>query len=106
MDPSEMVQREKQQLFKKIPDLSVDQKELLTGIYDELALSITELRKEAGETRDREAMRGKMMSLREEKNSLISDVLNSAQYSTYQEMTEQRRKQMEKRMQERENSNE
>jgi hypothetical protein len=94
-DPDEMVKREKQNLYKSLDDLSDDQKLLLDGIYDEFALSIREIRDELRQTRDFQAMRPKMLALREEKNGLIKDVLNEEQYEVYLGMMENRRRQME-----------
>ena len=94
-DPDEMVKREKQNLYKSIDDLTDDQKLLLDGIYDEFALSIRELRNEMRQTRDFQAMRPKMMALREEKNGLIKDVLNEEQYEVYLGLMENRRRQIE-----------
>ena len=103
-DPDEMVKREKQNLFKSIEDLTDDQKLLLDGIYDEFALSIRELRDEMRQTRDFQAMRPKMMALRDEKDGLIKDVLSEEQYQVYQDLMENRRKQMEDYRQRRQNA--
>jgi hypothetical protein len=103
-DPDEMVKREKQNLFKSIEDLTDDQKLLLDGIYDEFALSIRELRDEMRQTRDFQAMRPKMMALREEKDGLIKDVLNEGQYAIYLGLMENRRRQMEEYRQGRQNA--
>ena len=102
-DPNEMVKREKQNLYKKVEDLSEDQKMLLDGIYDEFAVSIGELREEMRQTQDRQAMRPKMMALRDEKDELIKDVLNEQQFGIYEAMMENNRKQMRERMQQRGN---
>jgi hypothetical protein len=50
-DVDEMIKREKQNVYTAISDLSLDQKLLLDGIYDEFTLSFKELRDEARETR-------------------------------------------------------
>ena len=102
-DPNEMVKREKQNLYKKVEDLSEDQKMLLDGIYDEFAVSIGELREEMRQTQDRQSMRPKMMALRDEKDELIKDVLNEQQFGIYEAMMENNRKQMRERMQQRGN---
>ena len=91
MDMSDMVSREKQTLYKNISDLSEDQKLLLDGIYDEFALTMKQNMEEMRNNRgsmDRESMRAKMDALREEKNNLIKDVLNSDQYAIYLDQIE------------------
>jgi hypothetical protein len=93
-DPDEMVKREKQNVYNAIEDLSDDQKLLLDGIYDEYIVSFKELREEMRQTRDFQAMRPKMMALREEKDGLIKDVLNADQFLIYQGVMENRRSQM------------
>ncbi len=100
-DPSEMVQREKQNVYKAIDDLSDDQKLLLDGIYDEFILSFKELRDEMMQSRDFQAMRPKMEALRDEKDQLIKDVLNEDQFAIYQGIMENRRNQMRNNMQRR-----
>ena len=88
---SDMVSREKQTLYKNISDLSEDQKLLLDGIYDEFALTMKQNMEEMRNNRgsmDRESMRAKMDALREEKNNLIKDVLNSDQYAIYLDQIE------------------
>ena len=91
MDQNEMTQREKQNLYKELADLSGDQKLLLDGIYAEFADAFTELREEVRKTRDWANMRPKMMALRKEKDEIIADVLNSEQFAVYQKLTENRR---------------
>lgn len=103
LSPEEMAQREKQNLYKKITDLSEDQTALVDGIYDEFAQSLDEARKEARENRDREAMRTKMTALREEKDGLMKDVLNDSQWAIYEEMNAAQKKKMEERRQQRQN---
>ena len=91
MDMSDMVSREKQTLYKNISDLSEDQKLLLDGIYDEFALTMKQNMEEMRNNRgsmDRESMRAKMDALREEKDSLIRDVLDSDQYAIYLDQME------------------
>lgn len=98
-DPNEMILREKQNLYKKLADLSEDQKLLLDGIYDEFGLSFKELIDEVRQTRNWETMRPKMQALRKEKDDLISDVLNEDQYAVYYAMVESDREARRKRFQ-------
>lgn len=98
-DPAEMVKREKQNVYKVITDLTNDQKMLLDGIYEEFAVSIEELRDEVRQTRDFQAMRPKMLALREEKDDLIKDVLNENQFMLYQDMMDKQQIQRRKNMQ-------
>ena len=92
-DPDEMIKREKQNIFKALPDLTEDQRLLMDGIFDEFALSFKEIREEMMQTRDFQAMRPKMEALRTERDGLVRDVLNDDQYNTYLTIIEERRKQ-------------
>jgi hypothetical protein len=100
-DVDEMIKREKQNVYTAISDLSLDQKLLLDGIYDEFTLSFKELRDEARVTRDFRSMRPKMVALRDEKDALIKDVLSEEQFLIYQGLIDKRRKQMQEGMQRR-----
>lgn len=91
MDMADMVNREKQTLYKTLTDLTEDQKLLLDGIYDEFALTMKQNMEEMRENRgsgDPETMRTKMEALHEEKNNLIKDVLNEDQFAIYMEQME------------------
>ena len=92
-NPDEMIQREKQNVYKAIEDLSEDQKLLLDGIYDEYGTSFKELRDEVMETRDFQSMRPKMLALRDEKDGLIKDVLNEDQFALYQGLMDKQQRQ-------------
>lgn len=105
MTPEETVLREKQNMYKKITDLSEDQTVLIDGIYDEFAQSFDEIRKEARENRDREGMRTKMETLRSEKDELMKDVLSDSQWVIYEEMNAAQKKKMEERREQRGNRN-
>lgn len=100
-DPKEMALREKQNLYRKVADLSDDQKLLLDGIYDEFGTSIKEMFDEVRKTRKWETLRTKMGDLRKEKDDLISDVLNEDQYDIYFAMVEKDREARRKRMEQR-----
>ena len=86
-----MLAREKQNVLENVENLTEDQKMLVSGIYDEYAVSLKEKFEEARESGSREGMREKMQLLKAEKDALIKDVLNEAQFMTYQRLTEGRR---------------
>jgi hypothetical protein len=90
--PSEFIEREKQAVFRKIEDLSEDQKLLVDGIYDEFGVSLIETFQSRDENTTRESMRAKIESLREEKDGLIGDVLNEEQYLIYSEISSSQRR--------------
>ena len=94
----EMVKREKQNVYKVIEDLSDDQKMLLDGIYDEFIVSFNELREEVMQSRDFQAMRPKMIALRDEKDELIADVLSEDQFKLYEGLMEKQRSQRRENM--------
>lgn len=100
-NPEEMIAREKEFLFKKLDDLSEDQKMLLEGIYDEFQQSFNELIAEVRQSGSWSEMRPKMEKLREEKDGLIKDVLNEEQFQVYADMQEKRRKEMQERREQR-----
>jgi hypothetical protein len=89
--PEVMLAREKQNVLENVENLTEDQKMLVSGIYDEFAVSLKEKFEEARESGSREGMREKMQLLKAEKDALIKDVLNEAQFMTYQRLTEGRR---------------
>ncbi|WP_109831959.1 hypothetical protein [Reichenbachiella versicolor] len=96
MDPKEMVAREKQNIYKKITDLSKDQKTLIDGIYDELAKTMDEnIKKMRNGDMPREKMRETMMKTRDEKDLLMADVLNKDQIKIYDELMAANKKRME-----------
>ncbi|MEP2276368.1 MAG: hypothetical protein ABJH98_12990 [Reichenbachiella sp.] len=102
MDPNEMIAREKQNIYKKITDLSDDQKLLIDGIYEEFGDTMIETRKEMRNGNvPREQMREKMMSTLAEKDALMADVLNEDQLKIYDEMMASNKKQMEQMRQKR-----
>ncbi len=85
-DPAEQLNREKLALYKKVSDLSEDQKMLLDGIYEEFGTTVKEKFEEARESGSREGMREKMQELRKEKDLLIKDVLSENQFGLYEEL--------------------
>lgn len=89
--PEMMLEREKQALYSKVDDLSEDQKLLIDGIYEEFGVTLKETFQKARESGSREGMREKFMSLREEKDGLIKDVLNEDQFLIYQSIAQDRR---------------
>lgn len=91
--PEVMIAREKQNVLEKVEMLTEDQKLLVSGIYDEFAITLKEAFEEARESGTREGMREKMQRLREEKDALIKDVLNEEQFATYQALTSRKREQ-------------
>ena len=91
--PEVMIAREKQNVLEKVEMLTEDQKLLVSGIYDEFAITLKEAFEEARESGTREGMREKMQGLREEKDALIKDVLNEEQFATYQALTSRKREQ-------------
>ena len=100
-DPKEIVNREKQMLFKKIKDLSADQKALIDGIYDEYAASLNEARKKYMPSRDWQGMRTQMKELSVKKDELMKDLLNNSQYEIYEKMMGEERKRREEKMKQR-----
>ena len=103
MDPSEMVEREKEMVYSKVSDLSEDQTMLLDGIYEEFGVTLKETMDEIRKTRNFEMMREKMPALQEEKDLLVKDVLNETQYEEYMTLMEKNRKQRRDRMEQRNN---
>ena len=87
-NPEEMVQREKEMVFKEVDNLSSMQTELLNGIYDEFAVTMTETFEEIRATRNWKEMRPRMRALQEDKDLLIKDVLNASQFNKYAELTD------------------
>ncbi|MEQ8882029.1 MAG: hypothetical protein RLQ12_20490 [Cyclobacteriaceae bacterium] len=85
-DRSEMVKREKENVFSKVEGLSADQKLLLEGIYEEYGVTMDETIEEIRKSGDFSQFRTKMPALQKEKDLLVKDVLNAEQYVTYEEV--------------------
>ena len=88
-DPATMVQREKQAVFDSIPDLSDDQKAVIEEIYVAYQDDVSTLMQSANG--DREKMRAGFMELRENKNTLLKEILTEEQWTVYDRMTSRRR---------------
>lgn len=91
-DPGEMIAREKQNLYRDLPNLSEDQKMLVDGIYDEYEQSFKELFEDVMKTRDFQSMRPKMEALGKEKDELMKDILNEEEFVIYSNLMENNRK--------------
>ncbi|MEM9338456.1 MAG: hypothetical protein AAGA66_06980 [Bacteroidota bacterium] len=87
----EMAQREKENVLRKVEQLSADQTELINGIYDEFGETVSETFEEVRKTRNFSEMRTKMQGLRKEKDLLMKDILNEEQYETYLKVAESSR---------------
>jgi len=81
-DPATMAQREKQMMLDSIKGLSMDQVALFDVVYDSYATSIKNMRS-GDQPVDREIMIQKMAAIREEKNTMMKDVLSTEQYDRY-----------------------
>ncbi len=90
-DLKEMLQRQKETVYKKVENLSPLQKELINGIFDEYGVTMTETFQEARSTGNFSGLREKMEGLGEERNLLIKDVLNDKQYAVYLAIVEEGR---------------
>ncbi len=85
-DRSEMVKREKENVFSKVENLTADQKLLLEGIYGEYTVTMDETMEEIRKSGDFSQFRTKMPLLQAEKSLLIKDVLNKEQYTAYEKV--------------------
>lgn len=85
-DRSEMVKREKENIYAKVEGLSADQKMLLEGIYEEYGVTLDETIEEIRKSGDFSQFRTKMPALQQEKSLLIRDVLTAEQYATYEKV--------------------
>ncbi len=90
-DIKEILQRQKETLYKKVENLSPLQKELINGILDEYGVTMMETFQEARSTGNFAGLREKMEGLGEERNLLIKDVLNDKQYAVYLAVVEEGR---------------
>ncbi|MFT7031225.1 MAG: hypothetical protein ACJA2C_002626 [Marinoscillum sp.] len=96
-DPTEQLTREKLTLYKSIEDLTADQKLLIDAVYDEFGVTVKEKIDEARSTGNREGMRETMQGLRKEKDLLLKDILNDAQFAKYEEMLKTNRQNRQQR---------
>lgn len=88
-NPGQMIEAEKKEVYEKLSNLTEDQKEVIEIVYDDYAEALGKLREEANG--DFQAMRTKMMSVREEKDESMKAVLTEEQYKEYSALMEERR---------------
>ena len=90
-DPKEMAKRQTEELTKTL-DLNKDQQKKVLDLNLKQAEKMQAMREEMRNGGgDREAMRGKMMQLREEQNKEMKKVLTESQYKKYEKYLEERR---------------
>ena len=90
-DPKEMAKRQTEELTKTL-DLNKDQQKKVLDLNlkqaEQMQAMRDDMRNSGG---DREAMRDKMMKLREEQNKEMKKVLTESQYKKYEKYLEERR---------------
>lgn len=100
-DPAAMVDREKQMVLDSIPSLTEDQIQLIEFVYAQYGESLKTARDEVRESGDREGMRAKMQAIRKEKNAGLKDIFNEEQMTSYKELMETVRQNMQERREKR-----
>ena len=88
-DPKEMAKRQTEELTKAL-GLTKDQQKKVLDLNNETAEKMTAMRGQRGEG-DREAMREKMMKIREDEQKEMKKILNDNQYKKYEKYLEERR---------------
>ena len=83
-NPGRRVQMEKDSLLVKVTSLSDDQKFLIESVYTDFQASVKSLMEHGRE--DPEAFRAALRSANEEKNGLLKEILNEAQWTEYEAM--------------------
>ena len=70
--------------------------------YNKMQIERQKMRNAGGPPADREAMRAKMMQMRDDRNAEYKKILSSDQYDQFMEMQEQRMREMREQRQQRE----
>lgn len=89
-DPIEMAKRQTEEI-KKACDLDADQETKVHALNLKSANKMDEMRKSAGG--DRDAMRAKMKTIRDDQNKEMKKVLSDGQWKKYEKFMEEQRKQ-------------
>jgi hypothetical protein len=100
VDPSRLVQAEKQLLLDSIAGLNDDQKLIIEAIYVDYEAAIVKARENMNPD-DREAMRAGMNEIRTNKNAALKEILTEEQLSAFEEILARRREAMRQRRQNR-----
>jgi len=87
-DPEEMAKRQTENL-KDALDLNKDQEKKVYELTLKAGKEMTKMREEAAG--DREAMREKMMEMREKQNKEMKKILTDSQWTKYEKYLEERR---------------
>ena len=95
-DPSQMANQEKKLLLDSIESLNEDQKLIIEEIYRDYAESLKKVKANM-QTGDREAMRSKMLKVREEKTEALKAILTEDQYQRFETLMRARREQFRNR---------
>lgn len=89
-DPKEMAKRQTEELTKVL-DLNKDQQKKVLELNTKSGEKMSELREDMMGGGDREAMREKMMKIREDQNKEMKKILTEDQYKKYEKYLEERR---------------
>ena len=87
-DPEEMAKRQTENL-KEVLDLKKDHEKKVYELNLKSSKAMAKMREEAGG--DREAMREKMMEMREKQNEEMKKILTDSQWTKYEKYLEERR---------------
>lgn len=87
MDPSRLLQMEKSAIMGEIEDLTDQQKDQLTALYDKLSLEVD--MKMASE---RQAKREEREEFKNQKNEALASIFTEEQLKKYNEMVSERQK--------------
>jgi hypothetical protein len=86
MDPQQMAQSQTDKIKKSVSGVTPDQESKILAVEQESAKAMQDAR--TSSNGDRDAMRTKMKSLREDRDAKIKGILNADQYAEYQRMQE------------------
>lgn len=91
IDPEKMAERQTEELTKVL-GLDEDQQAKVLALNTEMAESMKAMREETqGDDVDRDAMREKMKTIRDEQTAKLKEILTDAQYEKYEKYLEERR---------------
>lgn len=88
MDPQQMAQRQTEQIKKSVTNVTPDEESKILAVEQDFAKAAQDARNSSNG--DRDSMRTKMQTLRQDRDTKIKGILTADQYAEYQKMEESR----------------
>ncbi len=103
-DPAQIAEREKKMVLDSLGDLTADQTQLIEFVYAQYGESLQTLMESRTEGGDRQVMMQQVLSIRQEKDKSMQDILNEEQMQAYRLLMKQIRERQQERRERRKNN--